>query len=59
MSCETHTFDRAWERCEELAVLCANIRGEIYEHIREHHCALELQRRAEAAAAPEITRLRS
>ena len=59
MICDPETFDRAWERCEELAVLCADIRTEIYGHIKAHHCALELRRRIETAAAPEIMHLHS
>lgn len=59
MSCDSETFDRAWERCEELSVLCGDIRTEIYDHIRVHHCALELRRRMETADAPEILRLHS
>lgn len=59
MVCDPETFDRAWERCEELSALCVDIRREIYGHIRAHRCALELQRRSEAAAAPEIARFHS
>ncbi len=59
MSCDSETFDRAWERCEELSVLCADIRTEIYDHIRAHHCALELGRRMRAAAAADIVRMHS
>jgi hypothetical protein len=40
-----HSFDRAWERCEELRALCAQIQEQIYEHLREHRCALDINSR--------------
>jgi hypothetical protein len=38
-------FDRAWEKCEELRFVCSQIQEQIYQHLREHRCALEINPR--------------
>jgi hypothetical protein len=42
VSFDPDAFDRAWESCEEVRVLCSDIREKIYDHLGAHHCALEL-----------------
>ena len=37
-------FDRAWEQCEEAQKLCLDIRRQMYAHMNEHRCALEVPR---------------
>jgi hypothetical protein len=44
-SCERAVFDRAWEECEEARHLCTQIQEQIYDHFREHRCALEVPTR--------------
>jgi hypothetical protein len=42
-SYESAVFDRAWERCEEARYLCSQIQQQIYDHVREHRCALGIR----------------
>ena len=39
------SFDRAWEKCEETRAMCTRIQEQIYEHLREHRCALDISAR--------------
>lgn len=48
ISHEVDAFDRAWENCEEARKLCSDIRAKMYEHLGDHHCALELRRQTSA-----------
>jgi hypothetical protein len=43
LSYETDAFNRAWEQCENARQYCADIRKQIYTHVEEHGCALELR----------------
>ena len=45
LSYEIDAFTRAWEQCEEARKHSADIRRQIYSHLDEHHCALELRQR--------------
>ena len=42
-SYEAAAFDRAWERCEEARFLCSQIEQQLYEHLREHRCAVDVR----------------
>ena len=42
-SYEAAAFDRAWERCEEARCLCGQIEQQMYDHLREHRCAIEVR----------------
>src|SRR3954470_24710038 len=35
-------FDRAWSRCEEVRSRCEQIQRDIYEHVQDHSCALDI-----------------
>ena len=41
---EDAAFDRAWEHCEEARYLCSQIQEQLYAHVREHRCALDISR---------------
>ena len=41
---EAHIFDRIWCECEEARDLCTQIQQQIYAHLRDHRCALEIAR---------------
>jgi hypothetical protein len=43
-SYEREAFDRTWERCEEARFLCTQIQHQIYDHLKEHRCGLDIQR---------------
>ncbi len=43
LSYEIDAFNRAWEQCEAARKYCADIRTQIYTHVDEHRCALELR----------------
>jgi hypothetical protein len=43
-SYERESFDRTWERCEEARFLCTQIQHQIYEHLKEHRCGLDIER---------------
>ncbi len=45
LSYEIDAFNRAWEQCEEARKYCADIRRQIYSHLDEHRCALEVGQR--------------
>ncbi|MDR3698378.1 MAG: hypothetical protein P4L56_02005 [Candidatus Sulfopaludibacter sp.] len=45
LSYEIDAFNRAWEQCENARKYCADIRKQIYSHLDEHRCALELRER--------------
>src|SRR6266852_1462463 len=36
------TFDPSWFACEEARAFCVQIQEQIYEHLREHRCALDI-----------------
>jgi len=40
---EPAAFDRAWEHCEEARFLCTQIEQQLYTHLREHRCAIEIR----------------
>src|SRR5258708_35903231 len=40
---EAAAFDRAWEHCEEARYLCSQIEQQLYDHLREHRCAIEIR----------------
>jgi hypothetical protein len=43
---ERDEFDRAWERCENARHLCTQLQDQIYDHLREHRCALDVSKPA-------------
>jgi hypothetical protein len=45
LSYEIDAFNRAWEQYEAAQKYCADIREQIYTHLDEHRCALELRNR--------------
>ncbi len=45
LSYEIDAFNRAWEQCESARKYCSDIREQIYTHLDEHRCALELRAR--------------
>jgi len=49
LSHERDAFQSAWERCEDALALCAGIHREMYLHMENHRCALQLG----AALAPQ------
>jgi hypothetical protein len=43
---EREEFDRAWEQCESARHLCTQLQDQIYQHLREHRCALDVTKQA-------------
>jgi len=43
---ERQEFDRAWEQCESSRHLCTQLQDQIYQHLREHRCALDVTKQA-------------
>lgn len=41
-SYENEAFDRAWEHCEEARYLCSQVQQQLYAHVTEHRCALDI-----------------
>jgi len=41
---EREEFDRAWEQCESARHLCTQLQDQIYQHLREHRCALDVSK---------------
>ena len=48
------TFDRGWLACEEALRVCNQIQVQIYEHLRDHRCALEIASRRPARASGSL-----
>src|SRR2546423_302332 len=42
---DDETFETGWCACEEARAILVLILKEIYQHARDHHCALEIGRR--------------
>jgi hypothetical protein len=40
---EADAFDRAWEHCEAARYLCSQIEQQLYDHLRQHRCAIEIK----------------
>jgi len=50
------SFDGAWCACEEARSVCGRIQGLIYQHLQDHHCALEIAREPLPKSASATTR---
>ena len=35
---EVDAFDRAWEHCEDVRILCTQLQRQIHAHLAEHRC---------------------
>jgi hypothetical protein len=43
VSDRAHRFDREWEECEVASAISSNIKKQMYEHLRQHECALTIK----------------
>ena len=50
------SFDAAWCACEEARSVCGQIQGLMYQHLQDHHCALEIAREPLAKSEAATTR---
>src|SRR5947208_117700 len=49
------TFDRGWLACEAARAHCVPIQEQMYAHLREHRCALDVSRKVGGLAHATLT----